>query len=1249
MALAGAADFPGTQRFEVIRRLGAGGMGVVYEAFDRERSSRVALKTVRDLGGEDLLRLKNEFRALQDLTHPNLVSLGELLEQDGRWFFTMELVEGTSFIEYVRPGAPRPVHVPGQTDSNVSPDAKTGEASPPHRVWESSRPAGGPGYDERRLRLALEQLARALGAAHAAGKVHRDIKPSNILVTPADRLVLLDFGLVTGVAPGDRSSAAHAVGTADYMAPEQAASQRVGPPADWYSVGVLLYQALTGHLPFAGAPLEVMLKKHQHDPEPPRAGCPAVPEDLDALCVSLLRFDPQARPTAAEVLERLGVEDQPARSTSSASVTQAPLFVGREEELLLLEEAFAASRKGAAVVVVEGSSGVGKSALVQRFVERLEHHGAVILAGRCYEREAVPYRGIDSVIDALSNYMGRLSNDAATALLPRSASLIGDVFPVMRRVKAVTIAPRIHTEAQVDPQELRSRLFAAMRELFCRLADRHPLVVVIDDLQWADADSLSMIGEVLRPPEAPALLAVATVRTGPESTTPDMVRVLPSEPRRLRLGPLPPAEARELAATLLRRVGQKGTVSPTAIAVEARGHPLFIDALVRHAAFRQGKGSISFRLDEALRARVAELPPAARRVLELVVTAGFPLPQDLMARAASLQPAELARVLGLMRIDHLVQTTGTRGDDTVAPYHDRVREALGETMSEEARRGCHADLAVALEATAQPDPQLLAVHWQGAGDNARAAAYAERAAAAAAGAFAFDRAVTLYRMAVDLRPPDDKSVHQLQVKLGDALANAGRGAEAAEAYGRAAADAQAAEALDLRRRAAIQLLKSGHLDEGAAAIQALSGATGVRLARSPGAALASLVLRRGLVRLRGYGFRPRDPSQILPERLQRLDICLSIAAAFASLDTIRGNDLNARALLMALRAGEPNRLIRTFATEIALVSMSGGPARKRVERLIHTLTRLVGDRPRPEERAYASAAVGIADYYIGRFRPAAERFAEVERVWREECTGAVWELDTAHMFQLWLLTYLGRIAELSVRAPELVAQALDRGDRYAATNLRLSLQNVAWLVDGDVEEARRMARDALRGWSKSGALAHDWFGLTAETQLELYEGAGAEAFGRMERGWRALERSLIMRVQNVRIEAWGLRARAALAAAAAKPDDREQRLARVEADVRRIRKEKMAWGEPVADLALAGVAALRGDLAAAAGRCAAAARAFDAADMALHAAVARRRQGLLVGGDEGGALIVAAEAWMRGQKISSPARWTAMLAPGFPE
>src|SRR5262245_11743729 len=159
-----AANPATSSRFSIVRQLGSGGMGTVYEAFDRDRNTRVALKVLRHAGPDTILRLKREFRTLQRLYHPNLVPLGGLIAVGDRWSFTMELLEGLRFVDYVRP-----------------PERQT---------------LDGPGFDDARLRDGFRQLVGGLAALHDAGKVHRDVKPSNVLVTQAGRVVLLDLGLV---------------------------------------------------------------------------------------------------------------------------------------------------------------------------------------------------------------------------------------------------------------------------------------------------------------------------------------------------------------------------------------------------------------------------------------------------------------------------------------------------------------------------------------------------------------------------------------------------------------------------------------------------------------------------------------------------------------------------------------------------------------------------------------------------------------------------------------------------------------------------------------------------------------------------------------------------------------------------------------------------------------------------------------------------------------------------------------------
>ncbi|HJL46494.1 MAG TPA: serine/threonine-protein kinase, partial [Polyangiaceae bacterium LLY-WYZ-15_(1-7)] len=451
---------PGAQlaggRFTVGRALGQGGMGAVYEAHDAQLDALVALKTLAAGNPELLLRLKGEFRSLQDLHHPNLVTLGELHEDRGRWFFTMERIHGVDFLAHLRGERPH---------------------EPP---------------DLPRLRAAFLGLTRGLRALHRAGKVHRDVKPSNVLVGEDGRVVLLDFGLVTERRAAGEGGRGEIVGTVAYMAPEQAAGATPGPAADWYAAGVMLHEALTGRLPVSGSREEVLAAKGA----PPPALPPDVPQELAELCRRLLAPDPKERATGSDVLRVVApFRVEPGTTPARFDVG----FVGRTNELRTLEELFLGARLGQpAVVHLVGEPGIGKSALLRQLAARLGMiRSTVVLEGRCRAREHVPFRGIDGVVDALAAALRRMDDAERCELVPPRLGVLRDTFPVLGAFGAAEAEPI------PEPRERRREVFALLRELLARLAERRPVAVLIDDLHWADADSLAALEAMLRPPEAP--------------------------------------------------------------------------------------------------------------------------------------------------------------------------------------------------------------------------------------------------------------------------------------------------------------------------------------------------------------------------------------------------------------------------------------------------------------------------------------------------------------------------------------------------------------------------------------------------------------------------------------------------------------------------------------------------------------------------------------------------------------------------
>ncbi len=1247
----GEFEFAGTPRFEIRRRIGAGGMGAVYEAFDRDNQATVALKTLRRGSPQELYRLKREFRSLQDLQHRNLVGLGELVEEAGQWFFTMELIDGVDFLSYVRQGAAVSV-----TDSDlVGANADTVDL---HRAVLASPEITGASFDEPRLRAASSQLGLALHVLHQAGKIHRDVKPSNVLVTEDGRVVLLDFGLVADRTGGSDSSEMNVVGTADYMAPEQAVAGEVGAAADWYAFGAVLYEALTGRPPYVGkTSLQVLMAKQQYAPPPPRAIVPDVPRDLDDLCADLLAINPTERPAGALVLSRLGVAVGVVRSAAASTTsqfTQRLPFLGREHELGELRRAFEDSQKGEAVtVVVSGQSGRGKTALIREFADSItmERSDTLVLTGRCYEQESVPYKALDGVVDALSRHMVRLPDREAAELLPPDAALLSRVFPVLARVEAIGQAPKPR-KTVTDPHEIRRRAFEALKGLLHLLAERRTVIVIIDDLQWADPDSLALLRELTQPPAPPPMLLLVSRRSedrrlGAASTYADLRDVLVGDVRNVEVGTLDRDAACALADYLLRSSSSSVEHRAQEIAVEAEGHPLFIQELVHHAT-ELGRPVERLRLEEAIWMRVENLPAAARQIMELVAVAGTPLPRDVVRHAAKLEYPEFRKHVSLLRLASLVRTSGLRGSDHIEPYHDRVRESVIEYLDEGTRVARHQRLAVGLESSSSlvaERPELLLKHLEASGQAERAVNYAEEAARRALNALAFDRAAEFLGAALRLHPHDEDAERELRLLLGDALSNAGRGAEAAEVLTIAAEGADSTTRLECHRRAAEQLLISGHIVDGLTALTALLGEIGVEMPRTPRRALISLLWYRFKIRIGGVRWKERHDKEIASSDLTRLDVYKAATIGLNMVDTIRGADFQARLLFYALRAGEPRRIGRALAHEACYLSTQGQRSRARALRLIERGT-AIAERTRDAYLdAWLVTARGLNEYFSGKFQTAVETLANAQEVFRDRTVGWTWELATVRIFHLFALRHTGNVGELGRLAREYVRDAHRRGDRYSETSIRRT-RHSAWLALGEPDKAHEELERALWTPPEGGFHLQHWYEIEARAELALYEGNAAEAAEELASSFDLLDRSLLLRVSMVRTVTFGVRGRLAVAIAknAEDPSAAHRQALRF---ARRLEREDTEYQKGWASLIKAAVYAQTDRGEQAVSELARAEEISEAAGMSGCAAAAAWRKGELLGGVEGDALVSRARQRLRGHGVVDIARHLDIIAPGF--
>lgn len=1184
--------FDAAKRYRIVGTLGAGNFGVVYKAYDEKWGEHVALKTSRDGSVEQQQWLKEEYRIQSDIVHPIFVQPDELREEHGRFFFTMKLVDDAlPFTDYFR--AWRETHS-DESDKFVS-----------------------------AVCMAALELADGLQIIHSFGRFHGDIKPANVLITGKGEVALLDFGLMrsTNDPHAHHSSGGELVGTPTYLPPEQYQTSNLNAVGDWYALGLMLYEALTEKEAFQGDALEVLIAKQMAAPEMD-ATVVDVPPALRSLVESMLDPDPNRRPSGSEVSGVLSdcVAFGEASSASPVWLSNQAhpddAFVARDEELGTLTQAYAAACQGTSKLVeIVGPSGIGKTALVRRFLAGVSPASTLVIEGRCLPSEAIPYKAFDAVIDELINYWLNLPKDAAKNLLPaEDAAALALLFPELRRVSVFEQQAGESISAG-DPRTQRLAGFKALATVFRNIAAEKSLVVYIDDVQWADSDSAALFENVFREiADSPVLFIFARRpddEIGENELLTQVNNLAPERSHRIDLSPMDPDDCRQLVASILKERGTAADVVDHIVS-QAAGLPYLLSELSHFANIQGERFSTAPRLETGeslLTERLDTLALENTVLVELAAVASVPLaPEVLLSAAESTQRYRIRDLCGL----RLLKSIARDNRQALQIYHDHLREFVLANMSAENASKRHASLLASMETQGGYEHEAMLPHAEASNNIERIRHHARGAANRAKASLAFKQAAHFLNIILGTYAESERSL-ELMVEYADALANAGQSTQAAPTYEKAylqlsAQDKHATEQQgELQRKAGEQYLKSGHFNEGLKILNDFLSERGVKLPRSGRSALVVSSLRRGRLYARGFKFDSEATASDADQVSGRLDYLWAATTSLSMMDPVRADAIGLLHFLESLKAGNKPHIARSLGYEAAFAALIGGDyLRGKANQMLALNLQLLDNTSSAYEHAFYHLGLGAAAFFNSDWQATVKHCDIATEKFRKECLGAEYEASVSVVFALQALGMAGDIQALEQRLPTAIQDADERGDLFAANNCRGGYHAIGRIATGQIDLVEAELQKVVETWTPGFYQMHAYHRVFAAVNADLYQGNPHSALAKIDDDWAELKRGLFLTMELPALELRWARARACLAVAAVSPPKKARKLiARTRKIQRLIRKATVAAAAPHADLIDAGLAALRQDQVALSAFLRSALHGYTRAGMVVHSEVAR--------------------------------------------
>ncbi len=737
--------------YEITDILGEGGMGVVYKATDLKEDKTVALKVLsrRSLVDDDVRRrFMREANAGTNLDHSGIVKIYDYGEEEGEHYISMEYVEGQTLRHFVK-------------DTPLPP--------------------------EQAVDICIA-VTEALAAAHNAGVIHRDIKSENIMLTTTGEIKVMDFGLAKLQNASLITQEGGVLGTVAYMSPQQAAGETVDHRSDIFSLGVVLYELLTGRLPF-GAEYEmaIMYSILNEDPISVKDLNPQLPEALDQVVVKALRKELNNRyQSGDEFAADLKKVKDILKSGMDAEVAEVDLIaavdkekremrgflanlIGRDEEFETLKKILVLTGESEGqTALIAGEAGIGKSRLVAELEKYARNKKITTLTGRClFKQGTQPYQPF---IEAIGNYFdikGIGSDEHLREFIEQKAPDLSHLLPIYRMFLNI----KDQKEVALDSKE---QLWDAIYKLIVKISAERPIILYLDDLHWADEDTLNLFYYTSRNTTTEKVMIVGTYRAEDVLATPEGKEhpLLEIQRQMNREGELTVLELKRLTSDDIRGIVDSlfpdtdfGESFYEMIFTETEGNPFFAMELIKlfksEGIIEKVNGMHRLREDydrfvipskihDIVMMRIGRLNDEEREMLEVGAVEGDSFHSDTVAACLDLRRIQVLRKLQALERDHHI----------IHPYekmyrfdHGKIREILYDSILPELRTEYHLMIGDFLATEYEGQDYMaasIAHHFLEGKDQKKALPYLIIAGERARTFFANEQALKYYRKAFDI-------------------------------------------------------------------------------------------------------------------------------------------------------------------------------------------------------------------------------------------------------------------------------------------------------------------------------------------------------------------------------------------------------------------------------------------------------------------------------------------------------------------